>query len=158
MVLRLDKPRIIYCRAPLCMIRSSPPFGISPIRMPLQQLDKTYNSQSVEAHWSQFWIDEGYFHASVDQSSSAYTIVIPPPNVTGSLHIGHALTYTLQDILIRWRRMQGHNTLWLPGIDHAGIATQNVVERELLTEGKTRQELGREAFIQRVWDWKHKIR
>ena len=124
--------------------------------MSLQQLDKTYNSQTVEARWGQFWIDEGYFHANVDKSSSAYTIVIPPPNVTGSLHIGHALTYTLQDILIRWRRMQGYNTLWLPGIDHAGIATQNVVERELQSEGKTRQELGREAFIQRVWEWKQK--
>ena len=124
--------------------------------MPLQQLDKTYDSHTVEARWGKFWIDEGYFHADVEKSSSAYTIVIPPPNVTGSLHIGHALTYTLQDILIRWRRMQGYNTLWLPGIDHAGIATQNVVERELLKEGKTRQELGREAFIQRVWDWKQR--
>lgn len=122
--------------------------------MSLRQLDKTYDSQTVEARWGQFWIDEGCFHADHDGNKPPYTIVIPPPNVTGSLHIGHALNNTLQDILIRWRRMQGYNTLWLPGTDHAGIATQNVVERFLLAEGKTRQQVGRERFIQRVWQWK----
>ena len=122
--------------------------------MSQQQLDKIYDSPSVEARWGKFWIAEGLFQPDAGGPGSAYTIVIPPPNVTGSLHIGHALNNTLQDILIRWRRMQGHNTLWLPGTDHAGIATQNVVEKQLLAEGKTRQEVGREQFIQLVWKWK----
>ena len=94
------------------------------------------------------------FHAHPHRPGEAYTIVIPPPNVTGSLHMGHALNVTLQDVLIRYARMNGRNALWLPGMDHAGIATQNVVERELKKEGITRQELGREAFIERVWKWK----
>ena len=100
--------------------------------MASQQLSKTYEPQVVEARWGPYWIDQGYFGATPDSTGQPYTIVIPPPNVTGSLHIGHALNNTLQDILVRWRRMQGRNTLWLPGTDHAGIATQNVVERQLL--------------------------
>ncbi|WP_447972623.1 valine--tRNA ligase [Nitrospira sp. Kam-Ns4a] len=124
--------------------------------MPLRQLEKTYDPAQVEERWYRFWTERGYFHAAVDHPGSPYTIVIPPPNVTGSLHIGHALNNTIQDILIRWRRMQGRNTLWLPGTDHAGIATQNVVERQLLAEGTTREALGRDAFIQRVWAWKAK--
>ena len=122
--------------------------------MASQQLSKTYEPQAVEARWGQWWIDQGSFGATPDSTGQPYTIVIPPPNVTGSLHIGHALNNTLQDILIRWRRMQGRNTLWLPGTDHAGIATQNVVERQLLEEGTRREELGRDKFIERVWSWK----
>ncbi len=124
--------------------------------MSLPQLDKTYNPKQVEDHWSQFWIDKGYFHATTAHPGQPYCIVIPPPNVTGSLHVGHALTYSLQDILIRWRRMQGRNALWMPGMDHAGIATQNVVEKQLMQEGLSRETLGRDRFIERVWQWKAK--
>ncbi len=102
--------------------------------MAYRQLEKTYDPQQVEERWHQVWIDRGYGHASLDHPGRPYTIVIPPPNVTGSLHIGHALNNSLQDILIRWRRMQGRNTLWMPGMDHAGIATQNVVEKRLHAE------------------------
>jgi len=122
--------------------------------MSLRQLDKTYDPKQVEDRWYAVWTERRYFHASVDHSGEPYCIVIPPPNVTGSLHIGHALNNVLQDILIRWRRMQGRNALWVPGTDHAGIATQNVVERQLTAEGSSREALGREAFIARVWAWK----
>ena len=120
------------------------------------QLEKTYSPHEVEDRWSQRWLDAGLFHASPADRGEPYSIVIPPPNVTGSLHVGHALNNTLQDILIRWRRMQGRNTLWMPGMDHAGIATQNVVERQLQAEGTSREALGREAFLRRVWQWKEK--
>ncbi|HKN86815.1 MAG TPA: class I tRNA ligase family protein, partial [Nitrospiraceae bacterium] len=123
-------------------------------RMALRQLEKTYDPKQVEERWYRFWMDKKYFHATLDHPGEPYTIVIPPPNITGSLHIGHALNNTLQDILIRWRRMQGRNALWVPGTDHAGIATQNVVERQLMAEGSSRETLGREAFIARVRDWK----
>ncbi|HSB69637.1 MAG TPA: valine--tRNA ligase [Candidatus Methylomirabilis sp.] len=113
-----------------------------------------YDPQGVEAQWYRFWEAQNLFHADVTRDAPPYSIVIPPPNVTGSLHMGHALNNTLQDILIRWHRMRGDNTLWMPGTDHAGIATQNVVERQLRQEGLTRDQLGREAFIQRVWRWK----
>ena len=119
-----------------------------------RQLDKTYDPKAVEGRWYKTWTDQGYFHASVTAPGQPYSIVIPPPNVTGSLHVGHALNHSLQDILIRWRRMQGRNTLWLPGTDHAGIATQNVVEKQLLAEGVSRESLGRERFVERVWQWK----
>ena len=122
--------------------------------MPGRQLEKIYDPTQVEERWYRFWTEKGYFHATVDRPAAPYSIVIPPPNITGSLHLGHALNNTLQDILIRWRRMQGRNTLWMPGTDHAGIATQNVVERQLLAEGTSREVLGREAFVKRVWDWK----
>jgi valyl-tRNA synthetase len=122
--------------------------------MSTPQLDKTYDPKTVEARWSQFWNQQGYFHASVNHPGQPYCIVIPPPNVTGSLHVGHALNHSLQDILIRWRRMQGRNVLWLPGTDHAGIATQNVVEKQLVAEGASRESLGRDRFIERVWQWK----
>jgi len=118
------------------------------------QLDKTYDPKAVEARWYQIWNERGYFHASTTHPGKPYCIVIPPPNVTGSLHVGHALNHSLQDILIRWRRMQGRNTLWLPGTDHAGIATQNVVEKQLLAEGASKESLGRDRFIERVWQWK----
>ena len=124
--------------------------------MASRQLEKTYDPKQVEERWYQFWIEKAYFHASVDDQGTPYSIVIPPPNVTGSLHIGHALNNSLQDILIRWRRMQGRNTLWMPGMDHAGIATQIVVERQLMAEeGLSRDDLGRDNFIQRVWSWKN---
>jgi len=122
--------------------------------MSTPQLDKTYDPKAVEARWYQVWNQKGYFHASPTHPGQPYCIVIPPPNVTGSLHVGHALNHSLQDILIRWRRMQGRNVLWLPGTDHAGIATQNVVEKQLMAEGTTRESLGREHFIERIWQWK----
>ena len=118
------------------------------------QLDKTYEPKAVEDRWYQEWVLRGYFTASPQQSGAPYCIVIPPPNVTGSLHVGHALNNSIQDILIRWRRMQGRNVLWMPGTDHAGIATQNVVEKQLMQEGTSREALGRDAFLERVWKWK----
>jgi valyl-tRNA synthetase len=117
-------------------------------------VEKSYDPQQVETRWYRTWLEQGYFTASVEAAGQPYSIVIPPPNITGSLHMGHALNNTLQDILIRWRRMQGLNVLWVPGTDHAGIATQNVVEKQLLAEGTTRDKLGRDQFIQRVWEWK----
>jgi valyl-tRNA synthetase len=118
-------------------------------------LDKGYEPAQVEARWAAFWEEHGLFAAKDVSEKPAYSIVLPPPNVTGSLHIGHALTATLQDCLIRWKRMSGFNACWLPGIDHAGIATQMVVERELKKkEGKSRHDLGREEFLKRVWAWK----
>src|SRR5215831_11455148 len=117
-------------------------------------LDKTYDPKVVESRWYQLWDQRGFFHASPTHPGQPYCIVIPPPNVTGSLHVGHALNNSIQDILIRWRRMQGRNVLWMPGMDHAGIATQNVVERQLVAEGTSREQLGREKFIERVWAWK----
>ena len=120
-----------------------------PIELPSQ-----YAPAEVEGPRYERWEKAGYFAADADSAAPAYCIVIPPPNVTGSLHIGHALDHTLMDALIRRRRMQGYNTLWLPGMDHAGIATQNVVERELARDGLSRHDLAREAFVERVWQWK----
>ena len=117
-------------------------------------LDKTYRPQEVEQKHYQAWEESGAFACGRNAGSDSYTIVIPPPNVTGSLHMGHALNNTLQDILIRYQRMKGRDVLWQPGTDHAGIATQMVVERQLGDEGKTRHDLGREKFIDRVWEWK----
>jgi valyl-tRNA synthetase len=118
------------------------------------QLPAQYSPGDVETRLYERWVDAGYFKAEAGSSAPAFTIVIPPPNVTGSLHIGHALDHTLIDALVRRRRMQGYNALWLPGMDHAGIATQNVVERELARDGLSRHDLGREAFVDRVWQWK----
>jgi valyl-tRNA synthetase len=117
-------------------------------------LSSTYSATAVEPKLYERWIERGYFTADASSGRPPYTIVLPPPNVTGQLHMGHALNHTLMDILTRRRRMQGYETLWLPGMDHAGIATQNVVERELGTEGVSRHDLGREAFVERVWQWK----
>ncbi len=122
--------------------------------MPGKELAKTYEPKEVEAKWYHEWESKGYFHADADSAKKSYCIVIPPPNITGVLHMGHALNNTLQDILCRWKRMSGFNVLWMPGTDHAGIATQNVVERQLAAEGKDRFALGRDAFIERVWKWK----
>ena len=116
-------------------------------------MEKHYDAKASEAKWYRKWEEGGCFHDEPG-CGEPYSVVIPPPNVTGILHMGHALNQTIQDILVRWRRMQGRNTLWLPGTDHAGIATQNVVEKALKKEGKRRQDLGREAFIDRVWEWK----
>ena len=120
-------------------------------------MDKHYDAKAAEAKWYKFWEENGCFHQDPD-GREPYSVVIPPPNVTGILHMGHALNQTIQDILVRWRRMQGRNTLWLPGTDHAGIATQNVVEKALKKEGKRRQDLGREKFLERVWEWKRQER
>jgi valyl-tRNA synthetase len=120
----------------------------------MKDLPKNLNPQEVESRWYALWESRGYFRADAGSSKPAFAIVMPPPNVTGSLHIGHMLNHTVQDVVVRRKRMQGFNTLWLPGMDHAGIATQNVVERELSKEGKTRHDLGREKFVERVWTWK----
>jgi len=116
----------------------------------------TYDPKAAEQKWYDFWMKGEYFKAGERKDAEPFTIVIPPPNVTGMLHIGHALDFTLQDILIRFKRMQGYDALWLPGSDHAGIATQTKVEQKLREEGITRYDLGREAFLERVWDWKEK--
>ena len=108
------------------------------------RLDEAYNPLNLEEKWYDFWMKENFFHADEHSEKKPYTIVIPPPNVTGVLHMGHAIFVTLQDLLIRWKRMQGYEALWLPGTDHAGIATQVVVERLLKQEGISRHELGRE--------------
>lgn len=122
--------------------------------MSSKELDKRYDPKEVEERWYNFWLEKGFFHADEWSSAPIYSIVIPPPNITGSLHMGHALDNTLQDILIRWRRMQGFNALWMPGTDHAGIATQNVVERQIMAEKSSREAYGRERFVKRVWDWR----
>ena len=114
---------------------------------------KIYNPKETEDRVSKFWEEKGLFNAEVNPKKKSYCIVIPPPNITGILHMGHALNNTIQDILIRYKRMQGYEALWMPGTDHAGIATQNVVERKLAKEGKKRQDLGRERFLEEVWRW-----
>ena len=123
----------------------------------MKELSKTYEPSQVEGQIYQMWMDNDCFKANPDPDKKPYSIVMPPPNVTGQLHMGHALDSTLQDILTRFKRMQGYSALWLPGTDHAGIATQIKVEEELRTkEGLTRYDLGREKFLQRVWQWKEK--
>src|SRR5688572_11587304 len=119
-------------------------------------LDKTYDSAAVEPKIAAIWDEADAFRAGANARPRAktFSIVIPPPNVTGSLHMGHALNNTLQDVLVRYHRMLGEATLWVPGTDHAGIATQNVVERQLHAEGSDRHALGREAFVERTWKWK----
>jgi valyl-tRNA synthetase len=121
------------------------------------ELSKAYEPGAIEARWAQYWIDQKLFAVATppaDSTQPVFTLLLPPPNVTGRLHMGHMLNQTEMDIIVRWHRMRGFLTLWLPGTDHAGIATQMMVERQLATEGTSRQQLGREAFIQRVWDWK----
>ena len=121
-----------------------------------RELPKVYEPQQVENQIYKMWEDGGYFRPANNPDAKPFTIVMPPPNVTGQLHMGHAMDATLQDTLIRFKRMQGYDTLWVPGVDHAGIATQIKVEEELRKEGLTRYDLGREKFLERVWDWKHK--
>ncbi|MBO7275804.1 MAG: class I tRNA ligase family protein, partial [Clostridia bacterium] len=120
----------------------------------IKELPKVYEPKDTEDKLYQFWMDNGLFNAEVDKNKKPFSIVIPPPNVTGQLHMGHALDNTLQDILIRTKRMQGYSTLWMPGTDHAGIATQIKVEAELRKDGLTRYDLGREKFLEKVWEWK----
>ena len=126
----------------------------------MHDLPAQYDHAAAQDKWYAFWEKQGYFHADPKDSvgedaKPPYTIVIPPPNVTGALHLGHALNNTLQDILCRWKRMQGFNVLWMPGTDHAGIATQARVEKRILeTEGKSRHDLGREGLVDRIWQWK----
>lgn len=120
-----------------------------------KNISTVYDPQSVEKKWYSFWEENQLFHAEVEPDKKPFSIVIPPPNVTGQLHMGHALDNTLQDIQIRWRRMQGYNTLWMPGTDHAGIATQIKVEEMLAQDGISRYDLGRDEFIKKVWEWKH---
>ncbi|MBE6948678.1 MAG: valine--tRNA ligase [Ruminococcaceae bacterium] len=123
----------------------------------MKELPKVYDPKNVEKKIYKMWMDGGYFKGKIDPEKKPFTIVIPPPNVTGQLHLGHAFDETLQDVLIRYKRMQGYAALWLPGTDHAGIATQIKVEEELRKEGLTRYDLGREKFLERVWDWKNKF-
>ncbi len=119
------------------------------------ELPKAYDPKEAQVRWLHFWADRGYSHSSPDPKRTPFSIVIPPPNVTGALHMGHALNNTLQDVLIRWRRMQGFNAEWMPGTDHAGIATQSVVERRIFAEEKkNRHDIGREELVRRIWQWK----
>ncbi|HOM27821.1 MAG TPA: valine--tRNA ligase, partial [bacterium] len=119
-------------------------------------MESKYNPLEIEEKIYKMWEENSYFYVKTDNKKEKYVIVIPPPNITGFLHMGHALNNTIQDILIRWKRMEGYNSLWVPGTDHAGIATQNVVEKELAKKGLTRKQLGREKFIEEVWKWKEK--
>ena len=122
------------------------------------QIPPAYQPQEVEGKWYRFWLEGGYFAPRIDPSKKPFVIIMPPPNVTGELHLGHALTAALEDSLVRWHRMRGDPTLWLPGEDHAGIASQNVVERLLATEGLSRHQLGRDKFLERMWEWAQRYR
>src|SRR6266700_6275191 len=124
----------------------------------IASLPKIYEPQAVEAKWYRFWEEGGYFKPSGDTSKPTFVISMPPPNVTGALHLGHAIMDTIEDIMIRYHRMKGDDTLWVPGEDHAGIATQTVVERLLAKEGTDRHTIGREAFLERVWQWVHQYK
>ena len=119
-----------------------------------KELAKTYDPHEMEDRIYQKWLDKKYFHAEVDKTKKPFTIVIPPPNITGQLHMGHALDNTMQDILIRFKRMQGYNVLWQPGTDHASIATEVKIIQKLKEEGIDKHDLGREKFLERAWDWK----
>src|SRR3990167_7486029 len=119
----------------------------------MDELSSRYSPKETEDKIYRFWEENNLFSAKVNPNKKPFSIVIPPPNITGILHMGHALNNTIQDILIRYKRMQGFESLWMPGTDHAGIATQNVVEKQLAKEGKSRQEIGREAFLKLLWDW-----
>src|SRR3990167_8261714 len=118
----------------------------------MTNLNKAYDPQTLEKKWYQHWESKGYFAPS--GTGEPYCIMLPPPNVTGNLHMGHGFGFTLIDVLIRYQRMSGKNTLWQGGTDHAGIATQMVVERKLTAQGKTRHALGRDAFVEQIWSWK----
>lgn len=124
----------------------------------MSEIAKAYEPGQVEQKWYRFWLEQGYFTPKIDRRRKPFVIIMPPPNVTGELHLGHALTATLEDIMVRWHRMKGEPTLWLPGVDHAGIATQVVVEQKLAQEGLDRHKLGREKFLEQVWEWVGKSR
>ena len=119
-----------------------------------KELEKNYDPKDIEDRLYSKWISKKYFHAEVNPDKKPYTIVIPPPNITGQLHMGHALDNTLQDILIRFKRMQGYEALWLPGTDHASIATEAKIVEAMRKEGITKEDIGREKFLERAWDWK----
>ncbi len=119
-----------------------------------RELEKTYDPKNIEEKQYQKWMENKYFHAEVDRSKKPFTIVIPPPNITGQLHMGHALDNTMQDILIRFKRMQGYNALWQPGTDHASIATEVKILEQLKKEGINKEDLTREEFLEKAWEWK----
>ncbi len=135
-------------------VRTGEPKKRNGTQMSEKTLEKTYEPKAVELKWSEYWLNSGHFTPKLDTKKPRFSMVIPPPNITGALHLGHALNSTIQDILARYKRMKGFEVLWLPGIDHAGIATQNVVEKQLAAEGIDRHKLGRDAFVERVWKWK----
>ena len=122
----------------------------------MKELAKQYDPSQVEDRIYQFWLDGGYFHTKADPDKKPYTIVMPPPNVTGQLHMGHAVDNTMQDILIRTKRMQGYAALWVPGTDHASIATEAKVVEAMRAEGLTKEMVGRDGFLDRAWEWKTK--
>ena len=123
-----------------------------------KNIDKNYDPKEFEERLYAWWEEKGFFTPNVDKNKKPFTVVMPPPNITGKLHLGHALDNTLQDILIRTKRMQGYSTLWLPGEDHASIATEVKVENELLKKGLKKKEMGREAFLEKVWEWTNEYR
>src|SRR3954469_3152288 len=132
-----------------------------PVESMPHELPKAYEPGAIETRWAEYWIREKLFHVETPpagETRPVFTLLLPPPNVTGRLHMGHMLNQTQMDILVRWHRMRGFNTLWLPGTDHAGIATQMMVDRELQKEGVSRFDLGREKFLERVWQWKEEHR
>jgi valyl-tRNA synthetase len=124
----------------------------------MPEIPKAYEPGKIEKKWHNFWLKQGYFSPKIDPKKKPFVIIMPPPNVTGELHLGHALTATLEDIMVRWHRMRGEPTLWLPGTDHAGIATQVVVEQQLAKQGQTKEEIGRENFTKLTWEWANKRR
>ena len=121
----------------------------------MTELAKTFEPADIEARWTEHWERRGEFTPTLNAEKASFSIQLPPPNVTGTLHMGHAFNQTIMDSLTRYHRMQGHNTLWVPGTDHAGIATQIVVERQLEQQGQSRHALGRAGFVEKVWQWKH---
>jgi valyl-tRNA synthetase len=124
----------------------------------MSEIPKTYEPGKIEKKWYDFWLKQGYFTPRIDLKKKPFVIIMPPTNVTGELHLGHALTATLEDIMVRWHRMKGEPTLWLPGTDHAGIATQVVVEWQLAKQGRTKDQIGREKFAELTWEWADKSR
>ncbi len=118
------------------------------------EMSKSYNPKEFETKLYQTWVEKGYFEAKIDKNKEPFSIVIPPPNITGQLHMGHALNNTIQDIIVRFKRMQGYSTLWLPGTDHASIATEVKIVEKMKAEGVTKNDIGRDGFLERAWDWK----
>ena len=119
-----------------------------------KELEKNYNPAQIEQKWYDNWVENKYFHAEVNRSKKPFTIVMPPPNITGQLHMGHALDNTMQDIIIRYKRMAGYEALWLPGTDHASIATEAKIVEKMREEGIDKEDIGRDKFLERAWEWK----
>ena len=124
--------------------------------MPETNIPKAYDPHEIEQKIYDFWLEKNCFHAEPDKEKEPFIVLMPPPNITGTLHLGHALDSTLQDILVRWKRMQGYNTCWIPGIDHASIATEAKVVKSLAEEGLSKSDVGREGFLAKAWEWKEK--